>query len=337
MIITFSPDLRSSTRRWISRLVLCPLYRKRRLVEQSDWLFSNKWQGDSVPPGPFSPFLWLSLWPGGHTLDFILRAPQPLASSWGQPREGTGSKREKGCVTTPPPWEGIILTVAAFLCWSHNSFPTTLIKTKKKTKKKKQLGFSQLLLRKREGNGESLLRPQDPFQGPVCPDPVSRLQRWSPWLAHQQRLLALADPRTFLSPAHSSINLNGSLKPPLMPDDVKWNWCNNRNKVYNKCAWIFSKPSFLPRSVGKSSMQPVLDAKKVGDHCYTSSSLHPLQWTSLRYHSFACLDLNPKSLATNKGQGRGRAGNKILMEQIPFSRPKWPFSFMTLVRRWWGG
>lgn len=205
-------------------------------------------------------------------------------------------------------------------------------------KKKKTLRFSQLLLRKREGNGESLLRPQDPFQGPVCPDPVSRLQRSSPWLAHQQRLLALADPRTFLSPAHTSINLNRSLKPPLMPDDVKWSWCNNnRNKVYNKCAWIFSKPSFLPRSVEKSSMQPVLGAKKVGDHCYTSSSLHPLQWTSLRYHSFAWWDLNPKSLATNKGQGRGRAGNKIPMEQIPFSRPKWPFSFMTLMRRWWGG
>ena len=145
MIITFSPHLHFSPWRWISRLVLCPLYRKRRLVEQHDWLFNDKWQGDSVPPGPFSLFLCLSLWPGGHTLDFILQAPQPLASSWGQPREGMSSKREKGCVINNPPTHcprgynfnsGCISLLESQLLSNHFNL-----------KKKKKLGFSQLLLK----------------------------------------------------------------------------------------------------------------------------------------------------------------------------------------------
>lgn len=96
------------------------------------------------------------------------------------------------------------------------------------------------------------------------------------------------------------------------------------------------KPSFLQEICEKISHATSLYAK-CWDHClhhlhYTLFS-EPLFWGTILLLGW---DLNPKSLATNKGQGRGRVGNKILMEQI-FSGPKWPlFIHMTpkkVVRR----
>ena len=55
----------------------------------------------------------------------------------------------------------------------------------------------------------------------------------------------------------------------LMPDDLRWRWCNNRNKVHNKCKALESSPKHPPpRSMEKwSSTKLVPGAKNVEYHC----------------------------------------------------------------------
>ena len=55
----------------------------------------------------------------------------------------------------------------------------------------------------------------------------------------------------------------------LMPDDLRWSWCNNnRNKVHNKYNVFESSPKHPPGESMKKppSRKPVPAAKKVGDH-----------------------------------------------------------------------
>ena len=87
----------------------------------------------------------------------------------------------------------------------------------------------------------------------------------------------------------------------LMPDDLKWSWCNNnRNKLHDKrkVAWIILKPSSsspLPQSVEKfSSMKPVPGAKKVRDCC--SRSYNSVSWwPSIRSSSPNSCDADAES------------------------------------------
>ena len=53
----------------------------------------------------------------------------------------------------------------------------------------------------------------------------------------------------------------------LMPDDLRWSWCNNnRNKVHNKCNTFESSPNHpLPPVEKLFSVETVLGAKNVGD------------------------------------------------------------------------
>ena len=61
----------------------------------------------------------------------------------------------------------------------------------------------------------------------------------------------------------------------LMPDDLRWSWCNNnRNKVHNKCNALESSRNHLPPpwSVEKlSSLKLIPGAKNVGDHSSRAS------------------------------------------------------------------
>ena len=71
---------------------------------------------------------------------------------------------------------------------------------------------------------------------------------------------------------------NGSQPPNLMPDDLRWSWCNNnRNKVQNKYNALASlqsstpcHPPSHPPVCGKivSFMKSIPGAKKVGNSCY---------------------------------------------------------------------
>ena len=55
----------------------------------------------------------------------------------------------------------------------------------------------------------------------------------------------------------------------LIPDDLRWSWCDNKNKVYSKCNVLISSgnhPTHPHLGLWKvSSTKPVPDAKKVGD------------------------------------------------------------------------
>ena len=57
----------------------------------------------------------------------------------------------------------------------------------------------------------------------------------------------------------------------LMPDDLKWSWCNkNRNEVHSKCNALESSWNHpISQSLEKLSFgKPFPGAKKVGDCCY---------------------------------------------------------------------
>ena len=76
----------------------------------------------------------------------------------------------------------------------------------------------------------------------------------------------------------------------LMPDDLKWRWCNNnRNKVHNKCKALESSPKHPPPlSMEKlSSTKLVPGAKKVGYHC----SSEPQNWKEIFYTNVESLTL----------------------------------------------
>ena len=81
----------------------------------------------------------------------------------------------------------------------------------------------------------------------------------------------------------------------LMPDYLRWSWCNNNgNKVHIKCNAFESSPNHPPppRSMEKpSSMKPVPGPRKVGDHC-------PRRWSELAGKSF-CHFHNPQIKITN--------------------------------------
>ena len=58
----------------------------------------------------------------------------------------------------------------------------------------------------------------------------------------------------------------------LMPDNLRWRWCdNNGNKVHNECNALEpfrNHPPHPPHGWKKfSSMIPVPGAKNIGDHC----------------------------------------------------------------------
>ena len=56
----------------------------------------------------------------------------------------------------------------------------------------------------------------------------------------------------------------------LMPDELRWGWCNNnRSTVHNKCDAFESSPNhpLYPQAMGQLAfMKLVPGAKKVGDH-----------------------------------------------------------------------
>ena len=62
----------------------------------------------------------------------------------------------------------------------------------------------------------------------------------------------------------------------LMPDDLRWSWCNNNgNKVHNKFDALESSQNHPPPSVEKFSfMKLISGAKNVGDCCW--------RWTKVR-------------------------------------------------------
>ena len=93
-----------------------------------------------------------------------------------------------------------------------------------------------------------------------------------PWTEKSGRLQSMGSQRV----GHdwvTSLSLSNPNCQDLMPDGVKWSWCNNRNKVHNKRN-VFESPRNHPHldppsSMEKlSSLKPVPSAKKDGDHWF---------------------------------------------------------------------
>ena len=71
----------------------------------------------------------------------------------------------------------------------------------------------------------------------------------------------------------------------LMPDNLSWSWCNNRNKVQKMCDRLESSQNHLPPSQSMeklSSTNLIPGTKKVTDHCSYGPQINVLIFQSVK-------------------------------------------------------
>ena len=95
-----------------------------------------------------------------------------------------------------------------------------------------------------------------------------------------------------ISPFSIFSNLGVSNLQDLMPDDLRWSWCNNnRNKVHNKCNGIESSPNHPSTPICGNIVFDVTGpwCQNVGNCCgLTRISLIPHIVASGNHHSTLC-------------------------------------------------
>ena len=96
----------------------------------------------------------------------------------------------------------------------------------------------------------------------------------------------------------------------LMPDDLRWNWCNNnRNKMHNKCNVLESSPNHPSPTVhGKTGLH------ETGSWCQKRLGTAALEWggSSALWH----LDFSPVALISDSWLPEWREHKFVLLKPL---------------------